>query len=212
MKNYFYADSSDNPQGPFAYAQLKELAASGTILADTKVCSEGDAAWATWADVENVERQAEMVQHLADGADQIRRVITGIAWGALLLALLLILLQFFTMPWSLLRKAAHDLTEWGRRRMLPSARSELPVLTFLMVVLRPAVHLVCTLAFLLVGLFTLFHRSGFMGMERGLTERIFSCLGIWLLGYFSNVVIGFFFDSISVFVQMANSLKKLEPK
>jgi hypothetical protein len=233
MKKYFYADSSNTPQGPFTLDELRGLAANATINATTMICAEGDPAWTTWAQlaamtgahskssdeadpaltawVQSAEGQPQaggQPQTMAVaqvGGGQASQAATTVEWGSLFRALLMIILKQFTLPYELLRKSALDLTEWGSKRTLPSSRSDLPVMTFIVVVMRPLWHLILTVAGFLAGL-------AFLLDNGRLTEKLPWCMLCWVAGYFGNVVLGFFFDSAAVFVQMANSLKRIETR
>jgi Ca-activated chloride channel family protein len=48
---YFYADSSKKPVGPFTFDQLKEEAANGRVRADTKVIRKGDNQWISYSQI-----------------------------------------------------------------------------------------------------------------------------------------------------------------
>jgi hypothetical protein len=93
--------------------------------------------------------------------------------------------------------------------MLPTTQSDLPVATFLTVVLRPAVHVLYTvIGAIVVCVMSYKVMQEMDSVAKGLEMLIggFICL------YFANLIIGAVFDFISLPIVIANSLKNIERK
>jgi hypothetical protein len=219
MNKYYYADKDNKSVGPCTPADLRKLAGEGTINGLTNVILEGASTWSTWGEVQATESQAETIQAVAGKASQAGERLRSFDWGGLLMGLLLVIVEYLILPYFLLRRAAATLAEWGRNRTLPSETSELPVLTFLTVVCRPAVHVLWTLYYTVKALifltdgrpkafFDIFEREA----QVDFPDRVYYFIGLCAFTYFMNFLIGLLFDALSLLVNMANSLKKIEKK
>ena len=129
---YYYSDANNKPVGPVTLQQLRQLLRDGVINEDTNVIAEGSNNWVRFADVAGGPPTSS-------GAAE-----ADFNWGAVLFGLLMVVGQFFTLPLNLLKQAGATLSAWGTSKVLPTAQSDLPVLTFLAVVTRPAIHMIFT--------------------------------------------------------------------
>ena len=87
--------------------------------------------------------------------------------------------------------------------MLPTAQSDLPVLTFLAVVTRPAVHMIFTgIAFVGVCIAS-------FAVPGGAGKVGYFVLGMIAI-YFANFAIGYVFDCLSVIIGIANNVRNIE--
>src|ERR1035437_3025187 len=104
MSNYYYSDASNQPVGPYPLSELKNLARSGVITSATNVIEQGSSTWRTWGDIEAEQRPAEIAQAVVSQARQIQghfqASLAEIEWGAALYGLLLVILQFFLLPYT----------------------------------------------------------------------------------------------------------------
>ncbi len=217
---YYYADKDNKPVGPLTITELRKLAGSGVISGSTNIIAEGATAWNNWDQIQAVESRAEIADSVVMKATQIGEGLKRYDWGGFLFGLLLVMLEYLILPYALLKKAGADLSEWGRKRMLPTATSELPVLTFLTVVTRPAVHILWTAYYTIKALIFLANgklETSFFGLfasyqQVEFPDRLYYFLGMCVAVYFMNFLIGLIFDALSLLVSMANSLTKLERK
>jgi len=220
MRKYYYADKDGKPVGPYTLVDLRRLAQDGTIDASTNVIPEGASTWTTWGEVHAVESEAETIQAVAGRASEAGRRLRGYDWAGLFMGLLLVIIEYLVLPFFLLKRAAATLAEWGRSRTLPTKASELPVLTFLTVMTRPAVHILWSLYYVVKALiFVVDGRLrvslfGFFESEQQVDfpGRLYYFVGMCVSAYFMNFFIGLFFDALSLLVNIANSLKKIERK
>lgn len=220
MNRYFYADSENKPRGPFTLAELSQLASTGVISNSTNVILEGADTWIKWERVQTSESSAEIAQAVIAKASQMGENLKTFDWSGFFFGLFLVVVEYFVLPYALLRRAAADLSAWGRRRILPTATSDLPVLTFLTVVTRPAAHVLWTayygfkaVKFLVDGKVTMSFFGLFSSYQQvEFPDRLYYFIGMCLSAYFANFLIGLVFDALSLLVTMANSLKKIERK
>jgi hypothetical protein len=206
MTMYHYADENQKTFGPVSLDELRKLAQEGIITADTYVISEGQTTWIRYGDLITTAGEAAVAEAIASRMQQMGKVLSKFRWGDLFFGLLLVLINVLTLPFHLLKRSAMSLANWGENRTLPTAQSDLPVLTFLIVVLRPVFHL----------LFTVLGVLGCLGYvltsQQPPGEKVVILLLVPVGIYLFNFAIGFFFDCISVFIVMANSLKNIERK
>jgi GYF domain 2 len=212
---YYYSDASNKSVGPVTLEQLRQLAHDHVIDNETNVIVEGSTDWVRYGDVVAGEQTSEMAAKIAQQARSVGVALGRFKWGAFLSGFLFALLQTLDLPYVLLKKAVTTLSDWGQSRMLPSAQSDVPVLTFLTVVMRPVVHVVYTVwalykdfRFLFTGEISLAFIP--INFAESVGERIGYFLLILLAVYFFNIAIGFVFDVWSVIVGIANSVKNIE--
>jgi hypothetical protein len=212
---YYYSDASNQPVGPVTLEQLRGLAEEGVINDDTNVIVEGTHDWIRYGNLVAGQQSSEVAARIAQQARSVGAVLGKFNWGAFFFGLLLVLVQVFVLPYELLKKAGTTLSSWGKSKVLPTAQSDLPVLTFLTVVIRPAVHVIVTAwafykdcRFLFTGEISLMFLPIHFAQSAG--ERVGYFLLILILIYFANLYIGLAFDVISVVVGIANSVKNIE--
>jgi hypothetical protein len=203
--NYYYSDASNRPVGPVTLEQLRQLARDGVINNETNVIVEGTHDWVRYGDVLAGQQSSEVAAKIARQARNLGAVLGEFNWGAFLFGLLLVLLQFFILPYNLLKQAGATLSSWGKSKVLPTAHSDLPVLTFMVVVTRPAVHVIFSTVAFVVVCFTAYKTYGWGGK-----------VGYFVMGliviYFANFAIGYAYDCLSAIVNIANSVKNIERK
>ncbi len=189
--NYHYSDSNNKPVGPVTLEQLRQLARDGVINNQTNVIVEGTSNWIRYGDV-----AAGQQSRSADDAPG------EFSWGASFFGLFLVVGQFFKLPYTLIKQAVTTLSAWGKSKVLPTAQSDVPVLTFVAVVTRPAVHVIfCIVALVVVSI------GAFNTYGAGAKVGSF-VLGVIAI-YFANSVIGLYFDGVSLLVNLANNVKKI---
>lgn len=200
---YYYSDANNKPVGPVTVEQLRQLAQDGVINNYTNVIVEGTSNWVPYGDIVASQQGNEVAARIAQQARNMGAALGQFNWGAFFFGLLLVLIQGFILPYNLLKQAAATLSAWGKSKVLPTGQSDLPVLTFLTVVIRPAVHILFTAcAFLFATVFA-YEASG-MG------ERLGIFIGLLILIYFANFYVGLVFDAVSCIVGIANGVKSIE--
>ena len=216
MSTYYYSDANNQPIGPYPLSELRNLARSGVITGATLVIEHGSSTWRTWSDIEAEQRPAEIAQAVVSQARQIQGHVQAslaeVEWGSALYGLFLVILQFLILPYTVIRKSLVDLTTWGKENRLPSSVSDLPILTFLAVVLRPPV-IVLYLVFGTLGLlYVVIRGTDQYGSQTDIGTRIGIFIGGLIIIYFNSCVIALVFDLISVAIGMANNLRKIAEK
>lgn len=106
--------------------------------------------------------------------------------------LLLVALQVFTLPYRIILSSIASLADWGRKGRLPSTESDFPVLTFVIVDLKPFV-IILTVVFAVLAAIPTFGTS-------------------LIFGYLMLPVISYSFEIVALFISGVNSLKKIERK
>jgi hypothetical protein len=212
MSTYYYGDAQQKTIGPLSFDELKNLARAGTIIGATPVIEHGGAQWKTWTEIESAQQPKPAAAATAlPASDRSQASPSPIAWGAMFFALLLVILQFLVLPATVIRNALVDLSQWGKEGRLPSSVSEFPVLTFLVVVLRPFVIIVYLIVALLWLIIMACAGSDY-GMEMSYGTRTFllilGCIGV----YFYTSVIALIYDLLSLGIRVANNVKKLADK
>ena len=221
MNKYYYGGPDKKPVGPFTAEELRKLADEGKITDGTFVISEGQTNWVRYADWKAAQGTAEAAEAITRKAQQMKTAISKFEFGAAIFGLLLVSVEIVVLPWRLIRRAAVALADWGRSRILPTAQSDLPVATFFVVVLRPAVHILPTvigglgvvgysLHLIWGGISDWAESTG--AAHGSVSGGIGTLLGGLALVYFSNILIGLCFDCISIGIVMANSLRNIERK
>jgi hypothetical protein len=122
---------------------------------------------------------------------------------------LLVFFAFWTTPWTVLKRSVQNLAEWGKARSLPTAQSELPVLTYLTIIGRPFMHLLWLAGSVIVALWRLCGggQGGYYGYSFGTAFLGFlACLAA---GYFGQYLVGFWCESISIGIRIANNIQQL---
>jgi hypothetical protein len=229
MSKYYYAGPDKNPLGPYSAEEMRKLADEGKISDDTFVINEGDQNWVRFADWKAAQGTAEAAENIARKAQQMKTAISKFEFGYSIFGLLLVVVEYIVLPWRLISRSGATLVNWGHSRMLPSTQSNLPVLTFYTVVLRPAIHILVTvvgaLAVVAFSIYLMLDHpnqpatqlwrsiTGSVSAEHGSVSTGIKFLLEGLLQvYFINILIGGIFDFISMFVLMANSLRNIERK
>ena len=206
--NYYYANTEKKPTGPVSFADLQKLATAGAITASTPVIREGSPSWSTWGEVAKTDAPtSSLSQGTASEpdattivADKVMNSVKSMPIGDILIGILLILISFFTTPFTVLVRACKNLAEWGDSRHLPTSESEIPVLTYFTIVGRPLAHVMWLVILVIAGIVLPF---------------IFGVVGIvllpvcWLVAYFGQLLVGLFCESGSVLIRMANDVNKI---
>jgi len=127
------------------------------------------------------------------------------------IGILLIVVSFFTTPFTVLVRACMNLAEWGKARRLPTAESEIPVLTYFTVVGRPLAHVLWLCVLFIAGIVMLFSGGIFAPRYYGYSfgSAFGTMLLCWLAAYFGQLVVGLICESGSVLVRMANDVNKI---
>lgn len=214
--NYYYSNTEKKPTGPVSLADLQRLAATGTIASSTPVIREGSPSWSTWGEVYRVDTPTSTQSQIpapepdatAIVADKVVNSVKSLPIGDALVGILLIVVSFFTTPFTVLVRACTNLAEWGKARRLPTSESEIPVLTYLTIVGRPLAHVLWFLFLFLGGIVVLFTGSP-LSHYYNFGEAIVMMLLCWLLAYFGQLLVGLICESGSVLVRMANDINKI---
>lgn len=109
--------------------------------------------------------------------------------------------QILMLPLAVLKLSGRDLARWGRLKRLPCEDSDLPVLTFLSIVLKPVAHFVVFLGGLGMGIFQL-------AVQR---EIVYASI-ILLCCYLGQIVLSILFESVAITIRIANHLKNLDER
>jgi len=210
MSKFYYAGSDKKPVGPFSSEEVRKLVDDGKINDNTYLIGEGQTTWVRYADWIAAQGTAEAAEAIARKAQQMRTAISKFDFGSSIFGLLLVVVEIFVLPWRLIKGAAGTLASWGSSRILPTSQSDLPVVTFITVVLRPAVHMLLTvIGWLGVIGFSIYQMCSRNG---SVSDGFRTLIGGLVAVYFANLLVGLIFDSISIAIQMANSLKNIERK
>lgn len=206
----YYAGPDKKPLGPYSAKEMRKLADEGKIRDDTFVISEGQTNWVRFADWKAAHETPEAAEAVARNPEEMRTGTAKLDWAAFIFGLLLVLVEIFVLPGRLLHGAAMTLANWGRKRKLPSTQSHLPVATFFTVVFRPACHILCTVVVAIIVCVVSCDKA-----TRG-SGGLLSLPEIFIIGFvvlfFGNLLIGAIFDTISVGIVIANSLRNIERK
>jgi GYF domain 2 len=210
MNKCYYAGPDKKPVGPFTAEELRQLVMEGKINDNTFLIGEGQANWVRYADWQTTQGTTEAAEAIARTARQMKTAMAQFEFGSSFFGLLLVIVEIFVLPWRLIKGAACTLASWGSSRRLPTSQSDLPVATFITVVLRPAYHILLTviggLVVIAMSLYDMFSRDG------SFSEGVKILIGGIVAIYFANLIVGAIFDGMSILVQTANSLRNIERK
>lgn len=210
---YHYTNAQNQPVGPVELAELSRLASQGLIDDDTPVIADGGQTWSTYGAVRSGAATSAAAEAVAAGVGRATSALRSFSWGSLIYGLLLALLGWLSLPWTVLSSAARELAVWGRERTLPLAGSDVPVLTFGVVVLRNATLVLAAFFTVLFAILSLTGRGPFyFSFDRYNWQAQPALVGFFgglLAGYFAQVAIALSFELTSLGVRMANDLKAL---
>jgi len=210
MSKLFYAGADRKPVGPFTTEEVHKLVDEGKINDNTFLISEGQTTWVRYADWKAAQGTAEAAEAIARKAQQMKTAISKFEFGSSIFGLLLVIVEIFVLPWRLISRSATTLASWGSSRILPTSQSDLPVATFITVVLRPAVHILLTvigwLGVVIYSIYLMCSRNS--SVSDGIKMLVVGFPTV----YFANLLVGAIFDVISIGIQMANSLRNIEKK
>ncbi|PTX92158.1 hypothetical protein DB346_24755 [Verrucomicrobia bacterium LW23] len=151
----------------------------------------------------------------AKAREQQKRKALPVTFGSIVWGFLLVIGQCFMLPWTLIYNSAITLGEWGRAGELPTKDSEFKALTFLLVVIRPGIHLIFTI----LGILGSIGYAGFMVMllmNSNMLSAIATGVGALLGGiisvYFLNVYVALIFESGALILSIYNSLSSIDKK
>jgi hypothetical protein len=221
MSTYYYADSRQQTVGPVTLADLRELERRGEVTAATPVIVHGSSTWTNLAAVLNESPSAEIaeavVHHARRFQGQVQASFSEVAWGAACYGLLLVVIQVLIEPFLIFRKSLVELSAWGQASRLPSASSDYPLPTFIIVVLRgPAIILVTLVSvgliiyFLSTGQLIPFDETSLIAPE--FKDRIQPAIWRFVITYFEIIPIGFAFDLFLLALHTTQNVKKIAEK
>jgi hypothetical protein len=224
MSTYYYADQNNQTAGPVSLADLREMARRGQLAAATPVITHGSSTWSNLGAVVNepaaqpgAEIAEAVVHHARRFQGQVQASFSEVSWGAAVYGLLLVLIQLLIEPFLIFRKGLVELTAWGQASRLPSASSDYPLPTFIIVVLRGPAIIVITLVSL--GLITFFLCTGQIVPFDDTTivapefkDRIAQTIWRLVITYFEIVIIGFLFDLALLALDTTQNVKKIAEK
>lgn len=182
---YYYKDETGTESGPHSKIIMDAYEKEGKIDTTTLVrTEEGEyKAWSDWS------------EELAKTSAAERGF-----WLALGMACLYVLRELVTLPYTVLRKAIKTLAQWGQAGELPSKESELPVLTFFLVALKPFAVLLALPVGLIISLMML-GGGGFFPFLFGL-----------IMTYFALAYVSLTFELLSIAVNAVNALIDIKNK
>jgi hypothetical protein len=122
---------------------------------------------------------------------------------------LLVFFAFWTTPWVVLKRSVQNLAEWGKARALPSAQSELPVLTYLTITGRPFAHLLWLVVSIIVSLWQLLGGGQQRYYGYSFSQAFLGFLACLAAGYFGQYVVGLWCESMSIAIRIANDIQQL---
>lgn len=182
---YYYKDESGTESGPHSKTIMDAYEKEGKVGATTLVRTE-EGEFKSWS---------EWCEELAKSSAAERGF-----WLALGMACLYVLLELVTLPYTVLRKTVKTLAQWGQAGELPSKESELPVLTFFLVALKPFAVLMVIPVGLIISL-TMLSGAGFFAFLFGL-----------IMTYFALAYVSLTFELLSIAVNAVNALIDIKNK
>lgn len=220
---YYYANAQNQPTGPLDLDGLAALSRAGTITDQTNVIAEGSQTWTSYGLVRTGATSAAIADALAAKVSRATEAARSFSWGEMLFGMLLVVISNLVLPWTLLKHAADELTQWGKERLVPSATSDLPALTQTLVVARPMAHVVFTVIMVIFAVLALFG-TGLMyhlpltvedalGRQYEAQYSFGHALGTsvvaLLFAYFGNLFIGLIYEAGGLLVRIANDIRRL---
>lgn len=190
--NYYYLDSNDKPVGPKTIQELAQLASNGTIHEQTKIVAEGDSEWLEYWRV----RQAT-APTIKPNESRTRFSAFNFTRG-----IVRVILKWFTLPAQVLGDSARQLSKWGETGRLPTEDSDVPVLTFGNVIMKPVIHWLVFVSFLCPAIIYPFLPGLFF-------QQFLVALSIVMAGYMIQPFISLFFELGSLGVHIANDIKRM---
>jgi hypothetical protein len=212
---YYYASANNQTTGPVERSELDRLAREGVISAATAVIPEGSQTWTTYGQLQQDAAVSAAASAIAAGVSTATAALRTFSWGSFLFGLLLAVLNCLTLPARVLTGAARELAQWGRERTLPLATSDVPVLTYLVIVLRNVTLVVTFAVVTLLAVLALFgagplYRYGGYGYGGWNAWAAFGgFLGGMLAAYFGSLLIALWFELLSITVRIANDVKRI---
>lgn len=207
---YYYSPKANETAGPVEAAELNQLAATGAIDDSTPVIAEGQQIWTTYGAIRHGESTRAAADAVAAGVNRAAASLRQFSWGSFFFGILLSLLGWFTLPWAVFVSACRELATWGRDRTLPTGTSDMPIMTFLAIVVRNIVIVVVALTNTVLSVLVLFGNGP---LHKGYGWNATSAFGGFafslLAGYFSLIVVAFGFEVFAWGVRVANDLKKI---
>jgi len=214
IMRYHYSLKENETSNPVEFSELQRLASTGIIDDETPVIPEGGQSWTTYRAVRQSAPASAAAEAVVGGISRAHTALKNFSWGQMVFGLLLALMGTLTLPWMVISGAARELAQWGKQRVLPTSSSDLPVLTFYVVVMRNFTLVLWAVFFviaatlqlfgLLSSLFDPFHRGGWSP-----AAAIGGAIALLVIGYTSVVVLAFLFEGLSVGVRIANDIKKI---
>jgi hypothetical protein len=118
VKYYYAKKESDEPTGPVSLEQLRELAADGVITASTPVIREGADEWGRFRDFHTGERTREVAEVVIDRAARMAARLQTEESRSFSLGFLIGVVRFLTLPWDIVTRSTHTISEWGAARFI----------------------------------------------------------------------------------------------
>ncbi len=179
----YYKNKAGNEAGPVSTDELLKLEAQGLISNETEVRPHSGAEWQTWGEFRLQNKDVNKAN----------------AFG-FLMGIWTIVLKFFLLPFELVINAYKQVLSWGISGSLPTAESDVPVLTFITIVFRPVVHLLSVLCGILWAVWALVH------------GQIPVMIIALIQTYFAQIAIAIVFEIYSLLISIANNIKKMADK
>ena len=216
MSKYLYADANQKPVGPVSLEALDHLCKESLISERTLIIEEGGSSWVAYGDLLKKRRNEQRASAVVDQVEKVGKVVRSLPWVDFFVGFVLIIIQVLTLPWVLIKGAAALVVEWGAKRELPTSQSEVPVLTFLTVVLRPLWVLLAVFFGVIICISSLFMDRTYYWFWGSVSRTPVDRIAEFIVGiggvYFGVILISFCFDLASLFIGMANSLKEMSRK
>lgn len=216
MKNYYYSDDNKKAVGPHSLEHLTELLEKGEIKKSTLIIAEGEKEWISYSQLMDHIHHSKSTAYVASKFDHVYEKAANLNFKDFMIGMIMILASSFTLPWTLICGAFANVSEWGKNKTLPIAFSDVPVLTYLTVVLRPLWIISTFLMGIIFATSSLFwnFNNNFFGISYRyeISDRILHFMGYLLGTYLSIFVVGLVFDIISLITGMANNVKEINRK
>jgi hypothetical protein len=155
----------------------------------------------------------ENVNQVRDALSSKARNETGIGFFSLLFGVLLVIIESFILPGRVLWRALTDLSDWGRAGRLPTTETDLPVLTYQVVVVRAITHLLVTIGCLLLALGFLVSPIFWHNEYQSTASQWGAAIGgfiFWVLAaYFLNILVALIYELVGMSIRLINYVKRL---